>query len=75
MLAAVEAVLVARKVPASRREAVMAAAAEQLSQRVRSGQDLKVKVYDPTARPQRTNPTPQPEVQRARDRATPAPVR
>lgn len=75
VLAAVEAVLVARKVPASQREAVMAAAAEQLSQRVRSGQDLKVKVYDPAARPQRTNPTLQPEVQRAPDRATPAPVR
>lgn len=75
VLAAVEAVLVARKVPEKQREAVMAAAAEKLGQRLRSGQAMKVKVYDPAAPTQRPAVSPTPEAQRARERAAPAHVR
>lgn len=75
VLAAVEALLVARKVPEKQREAVMAAAAEKLGQRVRSGQDLKVKVYDAAARSQRPVVTPSHEIQRTRERTAPAPAR
>lgn len=49
VLAAIEAVLVARNVPQSRREAVLAAAAEKLAERIRAGQAPKVRVYDPDA--------------------------
>ena len=75
VLAAVEAVLVARKVPEKQREAVMAAAAEKLGQRLRSGQPMKVKVYDPAAPTQRPAVSPTPEAQRTRERAAPAHVR
>ena len=71
VLAAIEAVLVARHVPEKQREAVMAAATEKLAQRVREGQTLKVKVYDKTAPSQRSVVTPTPEVQRTQDRAAP----
>jgi len=69
VLAAIEAILVAKRVPEKQREAVMAAAAEKLAQRIRDGQAPKVKVYDKTAPSQR--PVPVPEVQRARERAAP----
>lgn len=75
VLAAVEAVLVARKVPQKQREAVMAAAAEKLDQRIRAGQPPKVKVYDPAAPSQRPAVVPMAEAQRTRERAAPAPVR
>lgn len=75
VLAAVEAVLVARKVPEKQREAVMAAASEKLGQRLRSGQPMKVKVYDPVAPTQRPAVSPTPEAQRTRERAAPAHVR
>ncbi len=75
VLAAIEAVLVAKRVPAEQREAVMAAASEKLAQRLRAGQAPKVKVYDKAAAPHRTGVMPAPEVQRNRvrgDRAAPA---
>jgi hypothetical protein len=71
VLAAIEAILVAKRVPEKQREAVMAAAAEKLAQRMRDGQVPKVKVYDKAAPSQRPVVMPMPEVQRTRERATP----
>ena len=71
VLAAIEAVLVAKRVPEKQREAVMAAATEKLAQRLREGQSIKVKVYDKAAPSQRPIVVPTPEVQRARERAAP----
>lgn len=75
VLAAIEAVLVAKKVPEKQRAAVMAAAAEKLAQRIRDGQVPKVKVYDKAAPSQRPVVVPTPEMQRTRDRAAPSPAR
>lgn len=75
VLAAIEAVLVAKKVPEKQRTAVMAAATEKLAQRIRDGQAPKVKVYDKAAPSQRPVAVQTPEMQRSRDRASPAPVR
>jgi hypothetical protein len=75
VLAAIEAVLVAKKVPEKQRAAVMAAATEKLAQRIRDGQALKVKVYDKAAPSQRPVVVPTPELHRTRQRAAPAPVR
>ncbi|MDP2261780.1 MAG: LPD7 domain-containing protein [Hydrogenophaga sp.] len=72
VLAAIEAILVTNRVPEKRREAVMAAAAEQLAQRARNGQTPKVKVYDKAAPSQRPAVVPKPEQQRTRERAAPA---
>jgi hypothetical protein len=71
VLAAIEAVLVAKGVPEKQREAVMAAATEKLAQRIRDGQAPKVKVYDKAAPSQRPAVVPVPEVQRTRERAAP----
>ena len=71
VLAAIEAVLVARRVPDKQREAVMAAATEKLAQRLRDGQVPKVRLYDKTAPSQRPAVMPMPEVQRTRERAAP----
>jgi hypothetical protein len=71
VLAAIEAVLVAKRVPEKQREAVMAAATEKLVQRLREGQSIKVKVYDNAAPSQRPAVVPTPEVQRSRERAAP----
>lgn len=71
VLAAIEAVLVAKRVPEKQREAVMAAATEKLAQRLRDGQAPKVKVYDKAAPSQRPVVAPVPEVQRTRERAAP----
>lgn len=75
VLAAIEAVLVAKKVPEKQRAAVMAAATEKLAQRIRDGQSPKVKVYDKAAQSQRPDVVPTPEMRRSRDRAAPAPLR
>jgi hypothetical protein len=72
VLAAIEAVLVAKSVPEKQREAVMAAATEKLAQRLREGQSVKVKVYDKAAPSRRPAVVPMPEVQRNRERAAPA---
>lgn len=71
VLAAIEAILVARRVPQARREAVMTAAAQQLAQRTRQGEPLKVRVYDKTAPSHRSAVVPQPERQRGRERQAP----
>ncbi len=71
VLAAIEAVLVTKGVPERQREAVMAAAAEKLEQRIRAGQAPKVKVYDPAAPSQRPAVTTTLDKQRTRDRAAP----
>ncbi len=75
VLAAIEAVLIAKRVPEPRREAILAAATEKLAQRIRDGQAPKVKVWDVAAPAQRTVERPggvsTPEVQRSRDRTAP----
>lgn len=71
VLAAIEAVLVAKRVPEKQREAVLAAATEKLAQRIRDGQAPRVKVYDKAAPSQRPIVMPTPEVQRTRERAAP----
>jgi len=72
VLAAIEAVLVAKRVPEKQREAVMAAATEKLAQRLRDGQAPRIKVYDKAAPSQRPVVVPMPEVQRTREPAAPA---
>ena len=71
VLAAIEAILVAKRVPHARREAVMAAASEKLAQRIGRGEQFKVKVYDKAVPSQRPVVLPQPEQQRSRERAAP----
>lgn len=71
VLAAIEAVLVAKRVPEKQREAVMAAATAKLAQRLRDGQAPKVKVYDKAAPSQRQVVMPVHEVQRTRERTAP----
>ena len=75
VLAAIEAVLLAKRVPDKQREAVMAAATEKLAQRVRDGQAPRVKVYDKAAPSQRPVVVAAPEIQRTRERSSPAPTR
>ena len=72
VLAALEAVLISKHVPENQRQAVMTAAAENLAQRLREGQTVRVKVYDKAAPSQRPVVVPTPEVQRNRERAAPA---
>jgi hypothetical protein len=71
VLAAIEAVLVAKGVPERQREAVMVAAAEKLEQRIRAGQAPKVKIYDPAAPSQRPAPAPTLDKQRTLERSAP----
>lgn len=73
VLAALEAVLVSKGVPARQRDAVMQAAAENLARRLREGQVHKVKVFDKSAPSQRAPVVPSRDIQRAQER--PAPVR
>jgi len=75
VVAAIEAILVAKGVPEAKRAAVLEAASEKLAQRVRAGLTPKVKVFDKTAAPQRAPNLPQPEQVRARDRAAPSHAR
>ncbi len=75
VLAAIEAVLLAKQVPEKQRSAVLAAAAEKLVQRTRNGQAPRVKVYDRAAPSQRPAMVPTPEQQRSRERAAPTPLR
>lgn len=72
VLAAIEAILVANRVPEKRREAVMVAAAEKLAQRIRDGQNPRVRVYDKNAPSQRPVVAPQQDPHRGRERAAPA---
>jgi Large polyvalent protein-associated domain 7 len=68
VLAAIEAVLVAQRIPEKRREAIMAAAAENLAKRLAAGEAHKVKVYDKAAPQQHPEVRPAPQQQRARER-------
>lgn len=72
VLAAIDAVLVAQRVPDKRREAILAAAAANLNRRLAAGEVHKVKLYDKSAAPQRASVKPTLEPQRNRDRAAPA---
>ena len=69
VLATLEAVLRSKQVPDRQREAVMAAASENLAHRQRTGQTVKVKVFDKSAPPARPVVVPAREVQRTRERA------
>jgi len=71
VLAAIEAVLVAQRVPEKRRAAIMAAAADNLAKRLAAGEVHKVKVYDKAAPQQQPVVRPAPEQQHARERAAP----
>lgn len=71
VLAAIEAVLVDRKVPEAKREAILAASVEQLAQRAQSGRQTTVKVYDAAAPTQRAPAPTVPEPGRQRDRSAP----
>jgi hypothetical protein len=71
VLAAIEAVLVAQRVPEKKREAIMTAAADNLARRLAAGEVHRVKVYDKSAPQQRPVVRPTPEQQRGRERATP----
>ncbi|RQO53245.1 hypothetical protein DBR47_24400 [Paucibacter sp. KBW04] len=57
VLAAIEAILVAKGVPEQKRQGVLAAATEQLAQAQRAGHSIKVKVLDKSAPSQRPAPT------------------
>jgi len=72
VLAALEAVLIAKNVPERQRQAVMAAAAENLASRIRNGETHRVKVYDKSAPSQQPVRTPVREVQRERERGAPS---
>ena len=71
VLVALEALLVARQVPARQREAVMAAAEANLARRVKAGEVHRVKVYDSTAAPQPSTQAPTREMQRSREQSGP----
>lgn len=71
VLAALEAVLVSKGVPARQRDAVLTAAAENLARRLREGQVHKVKVFDKNAPSQSVPVVSTREVQRAQERAAP----
>ena len=71
VLAALEAVLVAKGVPTKQREAVMTAAADNLARRLARGEVHKVKVFDRTAPSQQARPTPSREVQLTQERTAP----
>lgn len=73
VLAAIEAVLVAKQVPAAQRAAVMQAATEKLEMRSRKGQTPAVKVFDRSAPSRQASPAPQTELQLKP--ADPAPTR
>jgi hypothetical protein len=72
VLAAIEAVLIARRVPEARRQAVMRVATEELARRAREGEVHRVKIYDKAAPPpERVAPQRVREVQRSQERAGP----
>lgn len=75
VIAAIKAILVAKGVPQTRRNAVLAAATEKLAQRTSRGDMPRVKVYDRTAELQRPATVATPEVSRSPDRGAPAHAR
>jgi hypothetical protein len=72
VLAAIEAILVAKGVSAPRRNAVLRAAEEQLAARRKQDPGLAVKVYDVTAPASRLPPRHAPEPNRSQDRPSPS---
>ncbi|MBV8503273.1 MAG: hypothetical protein JO006_16335 [Paucibacter sp.] len=75
VMAAIEALLVAKHVPKAQRAAVLDAAGEQVAQRARAGQVPQVKIYDMSAPVQRPAMVHATEPARARGRAGPAHTR
>lgn len=75
VVAAIEAILIAKGVPEAKRAAVLEAANEKLAQRLRAGITPKVKIYDKAAEPQRVPTMSVPEQNRSRDRAAPSHAR
>lgn len=75
VVAAIDAVLSARNAPEAQRAAVLAAVAAKLARRDLSDPELRVKVYDPSATPQRASPAPSLGPDRSRERPSPAPAR
>lgn len=75
VVAAIEAVLVAKQIPEAKRKDILAAATEKLAQRSRAGVAPEVKVYDPAAQTHRKTAVAPPEAGRARERAAPSPAR
>ena len=71
VLAAIDAMLIAKGVPDKKREAVMTAVSENLAQRLRSGKAPVVKIYARSASVQRPVSVATPEAQRPRERAHP----
>jgi len=68
VIAALEAVLVAKRVPEQQRQAVLAAAEEKLAARTAAGQSHRIKVFDKAAPPHRQPVRATPEQTRARER-------
>lgn len=75
VMAAIEAVLVAKNVPEAQRSAVMEAASVQLARRARAGQGPRVKIYDKAAPAQRPVVAPVPAHAHTRERSGPTHVR
>jgi Large polyvalent protein-associated domain 7 len=72
VIAAIDAILIAKRVPEAKRQAVLAAATEQLA---RSATVPKIKVYDRSAERHMPIPPPAPDLNRAQDRAAPTRTR
>ncbi|MGN6830575.1 LPD7 domain-containing protein [Paucibacter sp. M5-1] len=72
VVAAIDAVLIAKKVPQAKRQAVLAAATEQLA---RSATMPKIKVYDRSAERKMQIPPPAPDFNRGQDRVAPTRTR
>lgn len=68
LIAAIDAILVEKKVPEAKRQAVLAAAEQQLAQMARRGHVPKVKVYDRSAERSAQVSTPAPDLSRQQDR-------
>ena len=75
VMAAIEAILIDKGVPESKREAALAAANAQLTQRARIGALPKVKVYDQAGPVRTRSATPAQDIDRSRARNTPAHAR
>ena len=71
VLAALEAVLLAQGAPSKQRDAVMAAATENLTRRLSRGEVHKVKIFDRNAPAPRAPVTQSREIQPAQERASP----
>lgn len=72
VVAAIDAVLIAKKVPQDKRQAVLAAATEQLTRMAQRGDAApKIRIYDRTAPRQLPITVPTKDLQRVQDRAAP----